>query len=193
MTPANTYDELRRELSVILLGPGDADPDAKKKREDIGDALREAGFSSTQLGEDVIGDDSIYPLHLALHPVLDDIDLILALDSGPAPLAELATLSMVPRARRITRVWCERQHLERRTVPSDVVAMFPYHVYDLEEISACTLIESFLHQTNMFVWSRADELGILPSLQLNPPSPAQADDVDQRRAESPDQGRQPEL
>ena len=170
------YEALKAGFNIVLLGPGDDDRAVRDKRRDIRDELVALGFQSARLGEDVIGEDSPFPLHLALLPVIDSIDLILVLDAGPSPLAELSGLSTNDRAKQITQVWCEAQFMERRTAPSDVVRMFSYHIYDPREIVTCTLKEAMVHQTNLIIWSRADSQGLLPRLEL-PRRGSDSDDI----------------
>lgn len=122
------------------------------------------------LGEDFLG-DSEAPLHLALRSELRKIDLLLVLNTGAAPLAELATISYDYRARQITKVWSKREYTEgRRSTPGDVVAMFDNWPFSEEEFESCELVESVVETADRFCVSKAQLEGRLTNLGLPPPS-----------------------
>ncbi len=136
---------LRREsLRVVVLGPGEAQPQDLSKRRQIASSLRDRGYSLAILGEELLGEPEA-PLHLALRSELPDIDLLLVLNTGPAPLAELTTISLDHRARQIPRVWWKREHAAGpRSTPGDVVRMFDNWPFSEEEFESCELVESVL-------------------------------------------------
>ena len=123
---ADRYAKLlrREQLRIVVLGPGEAQPCDLKKRQQIASRLIDRGYVRAKLGEDFLGNPDI-PLHLALLNALSDIDLVLVLNTGAAPLTELTSISFDSRAREITRVWSKREFAEgRRSTPGDVLAMF---------------------------------------------------------------------
>ena len=161
---------LRREsLRVVILGPGQAQPDDFCKRQQIRARLKECGYSLARLGEELLGIPSI-PLHIALVSELPNIDLLLVLNSGPAPLTELAAISEDWRARQITRVWSRREYQEGgRSTPGDVVGMFVYWPYDWEEFESCELVQSVVESAERFCFDKAQKEGRLIPLGLSPP------------------------
>ena len=121
------------------------------------------------LGEDLLGEPE-EPLHVALLSKLDGIDLLLVLNSGPAPLAELASISFDHRARQITRVWTKREYdLRGRSTPTDIVKMFDNWPFSPEEFESCELVESIVETAERFCVSRAQLEGRLTRLGLLPP------------------------
>ena len=125
--PGEYLEQVRRQLRVVLLGPGEGDPggfDHLRKRREIRDRLLESGYSSTVLGEDVLGSDASLPLPLALLDGIDPDDLVLVLNTGPAPLVEITAILPNLSLRNSTIVFCPREYLSRRTAPGDVVKAF---------------------------------------------------------------------
>ena len=107
------------------------------------------------LGEDLL-QESEAPLHLDLRSKLRDIDLLLVLNTGAAPLAELTTISSDLRARQITRVWWKREFKQgRRSTPRDVVEMFDNWPFSEEEFESCELVESFVETADRFCVNKA--------------------------------------
>ena len=140
-----------------------------RKRRQIASCLREKGYTLAVLGEELL-EEAEAPLHLALRSELPDIDLLLVLNSGPAPLTELTAISFGHRARQITRVWWKREFKEgRRSTPSDVVKMFDNWPFSEEEFDSCELVESFLETTERFCVSKAQFEGRMAGLGLFPP------------------------
>ena len=160
----------RERLRVVVLGPGEAQPCDLKKRQQIACRLRDRGFSLAMLGEDLLGKPTM-PMHLALQSELPEIDLLLVLNTGVAPLVELTTISFDYRARQITRVWSKREYTEGyRSTPSDVVAMFDNWPFSEEEFESCELVESVVATADRFCMSKAQQEGRLTALGLPPPS-----------------------
>ena len=160
----------RENLRVIVLGPGEAQPSDLSKRQQIASRLRDRGYSRAMLGEDFL-EGAKAPLHLALRSELWRIDLLLVLNTGPAPLVELTTISPDYRARQITRVWTKREYTERRrSTPGDVLAMFDNWPFSEEEFQSCELVESVVETADRFCLSKAQLEGRLVSLGLPPPS-----------------------
>ena len=160
----------RDRLKVVVLGPGEAQPHDLNKRKQIARRLRSYGYSRTVLGEDLLGEATM-PLHLALQSELPAIDLLLVLNTGVAPIVELASISSDYRARQITKVWSKREFTEgRRTTPSDVVEMFDNWPFSAEEFYSCELVESFIATAERFCMSKAQREGRLTALGLPPPS-----------------------
>ena len=160
---------LRREgLRIVVLGPGEAQPCDLKKRRQIVSRLIDHGYALAKLGEDVLGNPEM-PLHLALLNALSDIDLVLVLNTGAAPLAELTSISFDSRAREITRVWSKREFVRgRRSTPRDVLAMFDNYPFSVEEFDSCELVESFVDTAERFCLSKAQSEGRLVGLGLLP-------------------------
>lgn len=153
----------------MVLGPGEAQPDDLEKRRQIACSLVDRGYSLAQLGEELLEEPAI-PLHLALRAELPNIDLLLVLNTGVAPLVELTSISSDFRARQITRVWSMRKHAEgRRSTPGDVVAMFDYLPFSQEEFDSCELVASFVETAERFCLNRAQSEGRLRGLGLLPP------------------------
>ena len=139
------------------------------KRHQIACRLREKGYVLAMLGEDVLQEPEA-PLHLALRSKLPFIDLLLVLNTGPAPLAELTTISTDLRGREITRVWWKREFTEgRRSTPGDVVRMFDNWPFSEEEFESCELVESFVEAAERFCVTKAQREGRLKYLGLLPP------------------------
>lgn len=161
---------LRRDsLRIVVLGPGEAQPQDLQKRQQIADRLRKCGYTSVMLGEELLGDSDV-PLHFSLLSEIRGIDLLLVLNTGPAPLAELATISSDYRARQITRVWSRREYTQgRRSTPSDVLKMFDHLLFSNEEFESCELVESMVDTANRFCMSKAQREGRLTGLGLLPP------------------------
>ena len=160
---------LRREdLKVVVLGPGEAQPCDLKKRQQIASRLINHGYVQAKLGEDVLGNPEM-PLHLALLNALSDIDLVLVLNTGAAPLTELTSISFDSRAREITRVWSKREFVGgRRSTPGDVLAMFDNYSFSVEEFDSCELVEAFVATAERFCLSKAQSEGRLVGLGLLP-------------------------
>ncbi len=109
------------------------------------------------------------PLHVALLNALSDIDLVLVLNTGVAPLTELASISFDFRAREITRVWSKREFVrDRRSTPGDVLKMFENYPFSVEEFNSCELVESFVDTADRFCLSKAQSEGRLVGLGLLP-------------------------
>ena len=162
--------QLRREdLRVVVLGPGQSQPRDLRKREQIASSLHERGYSLAVLGEEILGEPEA-PLHIALQRVLPEIDLLLVLNTGAAPLVELTAISSEYRARQITRVWSRREYTEGpRTTPSDVVKMFDNQPFNEEEFDTCELVESVVATVDRFCMDKAQREGRLTSWGLLPP------------------------
>ena len=153
-----------------MLGPGEAQPRDLDKRRQIASRLRDRGYSLAMLGEDLL-DDPDAPLHLALRSELQKVDLLLVLNTGVAPLTELATISSDYKARQITRVWWKREYDQgRKSTPRDVLAMFDNWPFSEEEFETCELVESFVETADRFCMSRAQREGRLTGLGLLPPT-----------------------
>lgn len=169
---ADQYSENlgRESLRVVVLGPGEAQPRDLRKRQQIAFRLRDVGYSLAVLGEELLGDAEA-PLHLALQSELRNIDLLLVLNTGAAPLVELTTISFDYRARQITRVWSKRGYTEgRRSTPGDVVAMFDNWPFSEEEFESCELVESVVATADRFCMNKAQSEGRLTGLGLPPPA-----------------------
>lgn len=166
----------RDELRIVLLGAGQAYPAEYGKRRQILDGLRARGYQHAALGEDALGDDPSVAIHVALLALVQhgSVDLILVLDTAPAPLAELAVLSLDRHAREITRVWCKREFLSaRRSTPSDVVKLFEYRPFGEDEFAQCDLLAEFVAAAERACLNKAQDEGRLPGLPLFPfPSPS---------------------
>ena len=162
---------LRREaLKIVVLGPGEAQPCDLNKRRQIVSRLIDRGYALAKSGEDVLGSPEM-PLHLALSNALSDIDLVLVLNTGAAPLTELTSISLDARAREKTRVWSKREFVGgRRSTPGDVLAMFDNYLFSVEEFDSCELVESFVETANRFCFNKAQSEGRLAGLRLLPPS-----------------------
>ena len=171
LQPNQYAEQMQRErLRIVVLGPGEAQPPDLRKRRQIKSRLHEHGYSLAMLGEELL-QDSDAPLHLALWSELRNIDLLLVLNTGVAPVVELTAISFDHRARQITRVWSKREYVAgRRTTPSDVVAMFDNWPFSEEEFDSCELVESVIHTAERFCMSKAQQEGRLTSLGLLPPS-----------------------
>lgn len=168
---SNSYSRLlhRESLRVVVLGPGEAQPLDLNKRRQIASSLRDRGYSCASLGEELL-EDAEAPLHLALLAELPNIDLLLVLNSGPAPLAELATISSDLRARQITRVWSKREYAGGgRSTPRDVVNMFENWHFSEEEFESCELVASVIDTAERFCAARAQQEGRLKGWGLLPP------------------------
>ena len=167
----------RESLRIIVLGPGEAQPQDLRKRCQIKSRLLDNGYSRAKLGEDVLGEPEA-PLHIALlseMPHIDSemphIDLLLVLNTGPAPLVELTTISFDYNARQKTRVWWKREYAEgARSTPGDVVGMFDNWPFSAEEFESCELVESILATAERFCMSKAQREGRLTGFRLPPPS-----------------------
>ena len=163
--------QLRREsLRVVVLGPGQAQPRDLNKRRQIVSRLRDHGYSHARLGEEFLGDPD-EPLHLALRSKLPEIDLLLVLNTGVAPLVELTAISMDYKATEITRVWSKREYTEGpRSTPSDVLDMFDNWPFNEEEFDTCELVESVVATAERFCMDKAQREGRLTGWGLLPPS-----------------------
>lgn len=171
MAPNQFNSLLEREtLRIVLLGPGEAQEDDLKKRHQAKCRLIDEGYILTQLGEDLIGNPDI-PLQSALFSELWNIDLLLVLNTGPAPLAELASIYHSYRAKEITKVWSKREYMQGgRTTPKDIVNSFDNWIFSPEEFESCELIESLVDVTERVCMIRAQKDGRLVSLGLLPPN-----------------------
>ena len=159
----------RENLRIVVLGPGKAQPKDYNKREQIISRLKDEGYTQAKSGEKLLGIPEI-PLHLALHSALDQIDLLLVLNTGVAPLVELTTISTDYRARQITKVWSKREHVgSRRSTPADVLSMFDNWPFSPGEFESCELVESIVATAERFCVSRAQREGRLTRLGLLPP------------------------
>lgn len=129
--------------------------------------LRRSGYSSALLGEEFLGNPED-ALHVALRKALPEADLLLVLNTGPAPLVELTTISFNQEALRKTRVWSKREYTEgSRSTPGDVVKMFHYRPFTEEEFNVCTLtgemieaVDEYLVQAQMN--AAIEGSGVLP-------------------------------
>ena len=169
---ADQYGKLLRRgsLRIVVLGPGEAQPRDLSKRQQIASRLHDHGYVLAKLGEDLL-DDAEMPLHLALRSALHSIDLLLVLNTGPAPLAELTIINSDYRARQITRVWSKREYKEgHRSTPGDVVAMFDNWPFSAEEFDSCELVESVVEVAERFCLDKAQREGRLTDLGLLPPA-----------------------
>ena len=172
MQPNRYAEQMQRErLRIVVLGPGEAQPPDFHKRRQIKSRLHEHGYSLAILGEELLRDADA-PLHLALRSEIGNIDLLLVLNTGVAPIVELTAISDNLRARQITRVWSKREYVagRRRTTPGDVVAMFDNSPFSEEEFDSCELVESVIETAERFCMSKAQQEGRLTSLGLLPPS-----------------------
>lgn len=146
----------RESLNILLLGPGENQPEDFKKRKQILDELVSLGYSKAKLGEDVIPKDSEIPYTDALLSLVPDFDLILVLDSGPAPLVELATLAHIAKALQITKVWWKREYATGgRTSATDVVKRYDNWPYNPEEFQTCELLASFKESAERNCFNKA--------------------------------------
>ena len=159
----------RERLRVVVLGPGEAQPQDLRKRRQIKCRQREHGYSLTALGEDILGDAEA-PLPLALLAELPNIDLLLVLNTGPAPLVELTAIIRNYRARQITRVWSKREYADsRQSTPGDVLGMFDNWNFSDDEFQSCELVESMIATAERFCMSKAQLEGRLKNWGLLPP------------------------
>ncbi len=78
----------KNELKIIVLGPGMDQQNDLIKRKQILKALHDEGYSSSQLGEQAISVSPSLPLNIALLQL--EADLILVLETGPAPLCRIS-------------------------------------------------------------------------------------------------------
>jgi len=161
----------RQDLRIMLLGPGEVQRAHYEKRLSIKERLRDRGYLRADTGEQILGPSPELPLHLALARALRNVDLILVLETGPAPLVELTQLSNSYRARQITRVWCLREHVAgRRSAPSDVVKMFDHWLFNQDEFDSCELTDEFLLAADRFCLNKAQLTGRLQDMGLAPPA-----------------------
>ena len=152
-----------------MLGPGEAQCQDLDKRRQIASSLRDRGYSRAMLGEEFLGNPDA-PLHMALLYGLPQIDLLLVLNTGPAPLVELTTINHDYRARQITKVWWKREYVTgSRSTPSDVVTMFDNWLFSEEEFESCELVESVLETAERFCVDKAQREGRLANWGLHPP------------------------
>lgn len=157
-------------MSIVLLGPGEAQPKDLYKRKRILNELQQRGYTQTKLGEDFVVDSSEVPWPIVLRALVPQLDLILVLDSGVAPLVELTLLWPDVRAREITRVWCNRTYVSsRRTTPTDIIKSFDGRLFSQEEFDACDLIGDFLQAADRACFNKAQRQGVLSHLGLPPP------------------------
>ena len=170
LQPSQYDTQMRRErMRIVILGPGETQPPDLRKREQIMSRLRERGYSLAILGEELL-EDADAPLHLALRSELPNIDLLLVLNTGVAPIVELTAISFDHRARQVTKVWSKREYVEgRRTTPGDLVAMFENWPFNEEEFDSCELVEWIIATAERFCLSKAQQEGRLTSLGLLPP------------------------
>lgn len=168
INPGDRLHQVKSECRVVLLGPGDAQPSHLQKRIEIRDRLRVLGYELAVLGEEILGDSPL-PLTMALLAELNPDDLVLVLDTGVAPLAELAAIMPNLSLRENTEVWCERGILgNRRSTPSDVVRSFDYKLFAEDELNSCELTEQFIDAANRAWIARAQREGILSSIGYLP-------------------------
>lgn len=159
----------RQHLRVVVLGPGEAQPRDLSKRRQITARLHDSGYALAMLGEDLLQNPEA-PLHLALLSEIPNIDLLLVLNCGPSPLAELTAISPDYRARQITRVWWKREYAEGgRSTPSDIVTMFDNSLFSEEEFESCELVESVVATADRFCMNKAQMEGRLTGWRLLPP------------------------
>lgn len=169
-SPAQILIQMRSELRIVLLGPGEAQVAQHRKRIDIRDRLLAEGYDRAVLGEQVIGPETVLPLSIELESNLESDDLILVLNAGPAPLVELTTIWQNQTLRENTEVWCPREYWTvRRSTPGDVLEMFDYRLYGDAEFQTCDLTEQFVHSAHRTCFARAQRAGYLTSLGFLPP------------------------
>ena len=170
---AEQYSNLlqRETLRIVILGPGEDCSHDLNKRRQIAFRLRDRGYSWTMLGEEFLGDPDM-PLPWALQSGLPEVDLILVLNTGVAPIVELLAISRDYRGRQITRVWSKREYDQaRRSTPGDVLKVFDCSLFSPEEFETCELVESFVATAERFCMSKAQLEGRLTGLGLPPPTP----------------------
>lgn len=159
----------RDQLRILLLGPGESQPRDLAKRQRILETLHQNGFDSAQLGEEKIGRDTPIPLQMAILAAVKDTDLILVLETGPAPLAELTALSLNFKAREITQVWWKREHAaEQRSTPSDVVLTFTNYRFSQTEFENCDLTVDFVDAAKRTCLKKAISEGLLSDILIPP-------------------------
>ena len=161
INPGDSLHQIKSKCRVVLLGPGDAQPSHLQKRIEIRDRLRVLGYELAVLGEEILGDPPL-PLTIALLAELNPDDLVLVLDTGVAPLAELAAIMPNLSLRENTEEWCERGVLgNRRSTPGDVVRLFDYKLFAEDELNSCELTEQFIDAANRAWIARAQREGLL--------------------------------
>lgn len=170
--PGEYLEQVRRQLRIILLGPGEGEPggfDHLRKRREIRGRLLERGYSSTLLGEDILGVDEPLPLPLALVDALYPDDLILVLETGVAPLVEIAFIFSNLALRDSTIVFCRREHVTgRRTTPGDLIKAFHYTTFSDDELTSCELTEEFVVAADRTSLVKAQRDGAFTGLGFSP-------------------------
>ena len=165
----DTLQGVREQLRIVLLGPGESQPEDYNKRVQIRDNLREQGYLSSSLGEEEIGVNPLLPLPLALVDAIPNLDLVMVLDSGPAPLVELSFIAQRLEFRNKTHVWCSRDLLgDRRNTVGDLIKMFPWSAYDQQEFRDCSLTQEFVDCAKRFFVNKAQQEGLLSPLGFLP-------------------------
>ena len=166
---ADTPGPCRGSLRIVVLGPGDRQPRDLHKRKQVVSRLRSHGYLSALLGEDFLGDPQD-ALHIALRTALPTADLLLVLNTGPAPLVELTTISFNEEALKKTRVWSRREYTEGpRSTPGDVVNMFHGRAFTEEEFEACTLTGQMVEAVDVYL-TQAQMEASFEGPSLLPPS-----------------------
>lgn len=159
----------KSQMSIVLLGPGEAHPKDLCKRRQILNELQQCGYTQTKLGEDFARDESEMPWPVVLRALVSNLDLILVLESGVAAVTELAILWPDPRAREITRVWCKREYATpERTTPRQIIDMFHHWFFSQEEFDACDLIADFVQAAERTCFNKAQRQGLLSDIGLLP-------------------------
>jgi hypothetical protein len=159
----------RNQVSILLLGPGQAQPKDLLKRTQILNELKQRGYTQTNMGEDFAeaGSGATWPL--MLKTLVRDLDLILVLNSGVAPLVELTILWPDIRAREVTRVWCKLEHYTARsTTPKAIIDSFDCRFYNQNEFDTCDLTAEFVQAAERVCLNKAQRLGLLSDIGLTP-------------------------
>lgn len=156
-------------MSILLLGPGEAQSKDLRKRRQILDELQQRGYTQTKLGEDFAEAGSEMPWAVMLRALVRDLDLILVLNSGVAPLVELTILWPDVRAREVTRVWCKREYAtDRRTTPKEIIESFDCKYFSKDEFDTCDLTADFVQAAERACFNKAQRLGLLSDIGLIP-------------------------
>ena len=165
---AEAYSPHRHSLRVVVLGPGERQQRDLEKRRQIVSRLHSHGYLRARLGEQFLGDPTD-SLHFALRAALPNADLLLVLNTGPAPLVELTTISFNEEAVRKTRVWSRREYTEGpRSTPSDVLKIFHNRPFSEEEFNACVLTGEMVEAADEYL-GKAQMEDSLGGFRLLPP------------------------
>lgn len=156
---------MRRDLRIVLLGPGEGERyegfDTYQKRLEILELLQAHGYPQTVMGENIIPDGTTIPLPFALVGELKTDDLVLVLDTGAAPLAEITAILFARLdLRDSTHVFCPRDYLSgERSTPGDIVRSFVHIRFNTEELTSCELTTEFIAAANRTCFDRAQRQG----------------------------------